>query len=140
MDEWRKLVDDLRDTLDHEAENIIVDNQYPEDSLHEYVDSQVPVYNSDLIDLLGDNHELAVLDDPGLAEGENNIHKRIAISAYEKLLQEAHEWLEEKKEEFKCEDCDDLAKLEEVEFDGEGLRLCKSCIEYREEEKEGDDE
>ena len=59
----RWLIEDFKDTLERDKEDIL-SSDYPEDTLHDYADSSVPVYNWDLAQLLANNPELAYLDAP----------------------------------------------------------------------------
>lgn len=69
------------------------------DFLSEIADGCVPVYNGELAELLAEDPGLAYLDDPGLAEGVDDIFRIIAISVYEKLEAHAYEVWENLKEE-----------------------------------------
>jgi hypothetical protein len=97
----RWLIEDFKDTLEQEKKEIL-SSDYPDDLLHEYADSAVPVYNWDLAQLLANNQELAFPDEPTLVadSGDDfNIFKIIMFSVYERLLEAGHEWFNEQKAE-----------------------------------------
>jgi len=87
------------------------------DRLHEMADSSVPVYNADLAEVLASDPEVAYMDDPGLAEGCDDLYRRIAISIYEKLCQHAHETWNELKDEIDeaLDEIDDLEMEDLIE-------------------------
>jgi len=106
----RWLIEDFKDTLEQDKEEIL-SSDHPDDTLHEYADGAVPVYNWDLAQLLANNQELAFPDEPGIiATGplsvddfrdfsiEQNIWKIIMLSIYERLIEAGHEWLQEQQE------------------------------------------
>ncbi len=94
----RAEIADFIDTLNTDKARIL-ESRYPEDELHEYADSAVPVYNRELAELLADDPGLATLDEPDLVPADADIWKRIQIAIYERLLQAGHEWLQEAKQE-----------------------------------------
>ena len=71
----------------------ILEHKYPEDILHEYVDSNVPVYNYDRLQLACDDLWLGYPSDSGLSDGCDNAYDIIASNIYEKLSEAAHDWL-----------------------------------------------
>ena len=82
---------DVRTEVFDRAGELLAD-RYPEDTLTEIADSWVPIYNSDLAELLADNPGLAYLEDNIYAgEGDVDVFKILMWSVYEKLSQAAHE-------------------------------------------------
>lgn len=112
----RETLTSLKDEIESEvrdnAEELYEDT-YAEDRLHEMADSSVPVYNATLAEVLADDPDVAYMDDPGLAEGCDDIYKRIAISIYEKLVQHAHETWSTVKDEIH----DALNDIEDLQWD-----------------------
>ena len=99
MTTWYELKNNLKEELENLKEEIL-NEEYPEDRMHEITDSWIPIYNSDLAKLLADNPELGIIEDSGLIDLENiNIFKIIQVSIYESLSQIAYEWLEEARSE-----------------------------------------
>ncbi len=99
MTTWRELQKNLNEELSN-LKNEILCEQYPEDRIHEIVDSWIPIYNCDLATLLSDNPELGYVEDSGLIDHDNiDVFKIIQVSVYESLSQIAYEWLEENREE-----------------------------------------
>ena len=81
----KNLVDELNDNKDEILEN--------DDLLHEYVDSNIPVYNFDLLQLACDDLWLGYPNESGLSEGSDNAYDIIKSNVYEKLNEAAHDWL-----------------------------------------------
>lgn len=89
---------DLKASLDADKEAIL-ESQYPEDLVHEYVDSKIPIYNYTLLEVVMNDLTLGYgPEDGGLAGDESNIYDIIGIAIYERLSLVAYEWLEENKE------------------------------------------
>jgi len=86
----KNLIDELNDNKEEILEN--------EDLLYEYVDSHVPVYNYDRLQLACDDLWLGYPSDSGISEGCNNAYDIIAHNIYEKLMQKAQEWLNDNEE------------------------------------------
>jgi hypothetical protein len=82
-----------------ERKDEIFGNEYPEDVLHEIVDSNVPIYHSDLADILSDDNSFAFVDDAGLMPEHPDVYQIISISIYEKLSDIAYLWFEDNKVE-----------------------------------------
>lgn len=78
-----------------ESKDEIFDNQYPEDVLHEIVDSNVPIYHSDLADILSGDTSFAFVEDAGLLPEHPDVFQIISVSIYEKLSDIAYLWFEE---------------------------------------------
>ena len=55
------LYNNLEESI-YEVKEELLESVYPEDMLHELVDAEIPVYNHDLLDLVGNCHDFA----PGL--------------------------------------------------------------------------
>ena len=89
------LVDDLNDNKKE-----ILEHKYPSDLITEYTDGWIPIYNSDLIEVLSSDHTLANVDDTGLLPQNPSVHDIIRMAIYERLINVAHTWLSdnEKKE------------------------------------------
>lgn len=80
---------------------------YPEDTITEYVDSSVPVYNSTLLELAASNNSLA-LDEPEILafDGTATPINAIAGNIYERLSEVANEEWESIKDEAEgCAEC-----------------------------------
>tara|TARA_R100001443_G_scaffold41349_1_gene54784 strand:- start:366 stop:692 length:327 start_codon:yes stop_codon:yes gene_type:complete len=90
----KSLVDELNDNKKE-----ILEREYPSDILHEYVDGWIPIYNGDLIDVLGSDHTLSEIDDRGLLPENPSVHDIIRTSIYERLINVAYEWLNENEKE-----------------------------------------
>jgi len=84
----KDLVDELNDNKKE-----ILEHEYPSDLIMEYADSYVPIYNGDLIDVLGSDHTLAEVDDYGLLPQNPSVHDIIRSAIYEKLIVAAYTWL-----------------------------------------------
>ncbi len=112
----RETLSSLKEEIDTEvrdnAEELYEDRD-ASDRFHEMADSSVPVYNSDLADVLASDPEVAYMDDPGLAEGCDDLYRRIAISIYEKLVQQAHETWSTVKEEID----DAMSEIEDLTWE-----------------------
>ncbi len=77
---------EVRERADELAEDV-----HPEDTLHEIVDSSVPIYTSDLMDIAADNINMATLEPelgPGSALTPANI---VAANVFEALQGVAYE-------------------------------------------------
>ncbi len=90
---WYDLQQSVRDEIRDEAD-ALMDDAYPEDRLTEMVDSWVPVYSSELLDLAADNNELAINEPEILAfDGAATPINAIAGNVYEGLMAVAYaEW------------------------------------------------
>jgi len=83
----KNLIDDL-----NENKKEIINSVYPEDLISEYVDNWIPIYNSDLIEVLSSDHNLAYVNDVGLLPENPNVHDIIKSSIYEKLNRVGFDW------------------------------------------------
>lgn len=109
------LKDEIESQINDEARELY-EGAYPEDRIHEMADSTVPVYNGDLADVLASDPDVAYMDDPGLAEGCDDLYRRIAISIYEKLTQHAHVHWGELKDQID-EALDEIDDLQGIDLD-----------------------
>ena len=97
------LVESLHSILDDERQELLDDTIYAlfgEDRLHEIVDGTVPVYYGELAECLQSDHTLAYVDDEGLIDvtaDDFSVWKLIQVAIYERLMQEAQEWLDEQR-------------------------------------------
>jgi len=96
----RGLLADFRDTLDTDRDDILAAGD-PDDVLHEYADSAVPVYTADLMRLAADDIDLATAEpECGPAfDGSPTPANIVAANVYEALLAEGYEWLREVQDE-----------------------------------------
>ena len=86
----RDLIADLEDNREE-----ILSSVFPEDLLHEYVDSIVPVYYADLASCLAADISLGEVDDPSWLPEGATVWQIIAVAISEQLSAAAYEWLEE---------------------------------------------
>ena len=89
-----QLTRDLISVLDDNRADIL-DNVFPEDLLHEYVDSIVPVYYGDLASCLANDISLGEVDDASWLPEGATVWQIIAVAISEQLTAAAYEWLEE---------------------------------------------
>ena len=78
----------------------IFESDCPEDTLHEIVDGWIPVYYSQLSELLASKPSLG--DGPsdyGLVKENPTVWDILTAAVYEALLEEAQEWLSQAQEE-----------------------------------------
>jgi hypothetical protein len=94
---WYELTRSFEAELEDNKEDILAAD-YPEDLIHEYADSNIPIYYSDLAALLAENTDLAYPDDY-CGGADVDVFKIIQWSIYEQLLSIGYEWLEAAKEE-----------------------------------------
>ena len=90
---------EIRDRKDE-----LLESKYPEDLITEMVDSSVPVYHHDLLDVAASDNSLA-LDEPEVLafDGKPTPINAIAGNIYQKLYEIAIEEWEEIKEEIEEE-------------------------------------
>lgn len=92
----KTLETSLIETLEDNKEEIL-DDKHPEDRLSEYVDGEIPVYNSEILELAMDNLWFAVEEPEILGfDGKNTAINAIVGNVYQHLLEVANEWLKEK--------------------------------------------
>lgn len=89
-----QLTRDLTAALDDNREDIL-SSVFPEDLLHEYVDSIIPVYYVDLADCLSADISLGQVDDPSWLPEGATVWQIIAVAISEQLSAAAYEWLED---------------------------------------------
>lgn len=92
LDVERLLIHNLEESRDD-----ILGAAYPEDELHEHVDSAVPTQNAILLEVAASSPSVAV-DEPELGpafDGRPTPINIIAANIYERLSVVAHEWLSE---------------------------------------------
>lgn len=89
------LIDELND-----SKKEILEHECPGDLITEYADSWIPVYNSDLIEALSEDHTLAYVNAEGLLPENPSVYDIIRVAIYERLINVAYTWLSdnEKKE------------------------------------------
>lgn len=90
---------DIRKSAIEELEDLI-ENQDPDESIHEIADSSVPVYTGDLMQLAADNIDLAT-NTPELGpafDGSPTPVNIVAANVYEYIVQELHDALHELQE------------------------------------------
>lgn len=91
-----KLEERLKQDLDSAREEIL-ESQYPEDLISEYVDSAIPIRNHDLAQMLASDITLGVVDDWGILEGsveDLDVFRLLKVTIYERLSPIGYEWLE----------------------------------------------
>lgn len=93
------LTERVEDDIKDQFEAMIEDPHYS-DTLHEICDGAIPIYNSELAACLADDPGLAEVDDPGLLPTNPSVWQIIQTAIYEQLSQHAHQFFEEKKEEY----------------------------------------
>lgn len=97
------LVESLHSILDDERQELLDDTIYAlfgEDRLHEIVDGTVPVYYGQLAECLQSDHTLAYVEEFSpldVTADDFSVWKIIQVAIYERLMQEAQEWLDEQK-------------------------------------------
>ncbi len=118
-----QLKTEMEEQIHDEAQDMY-DSRDPEDRIHEYADSTVPVYNADRLECLTDDNSLAYLDDTGLVADDADIYTRIGVAIYEQLLQHGYTYWEEIKseiadalDEIDMLDADDLIADDNVTLD-----------------------
>ena len=92
------IVNNMLEELNDDKEEIF-ENMYPEDVVHEYVDSHIPLWSAALFSILHDEGTALALDDSGLWDYDSekgafeNVERLIQACIYERLSNEAHAWL-----------------------------------------------
>jgi hypothetical protein len=142
--DWDDLVENMQSEIKDEYLERKGNTRDFSDFLSELVDSSVPVYNSDRLDLVNDNHDLAYADGNALdlmAEPVESIYDFLAITIYCALEEEANKYVQELEDsEVECSECSTI-----IEIDGSATvdcgedGMCKDCyLESLEEEEEDD--
>jgi hypothetical protein len=71
----------------------ILESNYPEDTLNEIVDGWIPVYHSQLADLLASKPSLGDgPSDSGIVKENPTVWDILSAAVYEALSEEANEW------------------------------------------------
>ena len=94
-----QLIKNMLEHLETDKAEILESN-HPEDTLHEIVDGWIPVYYSQLSELLASKPSLG--DGPsdyGLVKENPTVWDILTAAVYEALLEEAQEWLSQAQEE-----------------------------------------
>ena len=82
-----------------ECKSEILEATYPEDLLSEMAESNIPVYNYELLQLVSDDLWLGYPSESGLTEGYEDAYQIIGMNIYERLLDISLQWLEQAREE-----------------------------------------
>lgn len=131
MGKWNELADEVKESVINEFPEILNDRYY-QDRLAEIVDSAVPVYYGELIDVLADNHNLASVDDTGLLPDNPTVYDIISTAIYEQLSMVANETYDEECDNWvECEECGEWKDADEC-GKNEYLYdkcLCDECVE-----------
>lgn len=90
---------DLEDTLSDNRDDIL-NSEYPEDLLHEYIDSTIPVGNSEILEVGGNSYWLYT-EEPEVYgfDGKHTALNAIVGNIYKHLSEKAYEWLEHAQED-----------------------------------------
>ena len=106
MTKLEQLEKDLLERLDCDMKYILAE-QYPEDMLHDYVDSAVPIHDHELLQVFfEEGSNLTIHDHQGLWEYDKsltpfmNVTKLIQTGIYCYLSQAAFKWLDEQQEQM----------------------------------------
>lgn len=94
----QETIDSLEEALKQDLDNAkdeILEEQYPEYLLAEYVGARIPIYNQSLIEVLSSDTSLSEPEDWGVVAGDVDIFKILRWSIYERLSAVGQEWLEE---------------------------------------------
>ena len=103
----KNLVDELNDNKQEILNN--------EDLLYEYVDSHVPVYNYDRLQLACDDLWLGYPSDSGISkEFASNAYDIIAHNIYEKLMEKAQSWLNDNKKKMLHNTIDNMVNISSI--------------------------
>jgi|GEM_PF-6409018 len=85
MNLWYELIESLTEEIINRKEEFL-QHDYPNDLLHELVDSFIPIYYSDILNLAKDNMAICYPEDEGLYTNDINIFTRLQIGTYEQLM------------------------------------------------------
>ena len=93
------LIEELNGILDDEKKELVADEALCDtDRLFEIVDGMVPIYYSELAQLLAEDPSLGFLDDVGLIDtnaDDFSIFSVIQVAIYERLYAAAQSWLDD---------------------------------------------
>ena len=90
----KELINEMQD---RKAELLITEDSY--DMLSEIIDSYIPGYNYDLVELLLNNLHLGYIEEPEVVYAKNDIFSYISLSIFEYLLPIANKMLEDLREQ-----------------------------------------
>jgi hypothetical protein len=122
------LENDVREEVRERVKELLSD-RYPEDTLHEIADSNIPIYNADRVECLLSDLSLADADDPGGIEGVTNIFDILAWTIYERLIVAAYEEWESIKEDYaECSECGEWYEKTGGDWD-DSEEMCLKCAE-----------
>ena len=93
-----ELINNLREALDEERDAILLDGDYDGDRIHEIVDGLVPIYYSELAQLLAQDTSLGFVDEVDLVADKSNVWDMLSVSVYCRLHEAAYTWLSEVQE------------------------------------------
>ena len=82
----KDLIEELNDNKQEILEN--------DELIYEFVDSNVPIMNYDLLKLACDDLYLGFPDEEGISESADNAYDIIKANVYCELMTEAHTWLD----------------------------------------------
>ena len=97
------IVNNMLEELNDNKEEIF-ESDYPEDAVHEYADSHVPLWSATLFGILHDEGPALDMSDSGLWEYDSakgafeNVENLIQVCIYEKLSNRAFEWIQSQEE------------------------------------------
>jgi hypothetical protein len=128
---WDSLLDDLKDDIDSKIGDIYND-RYPDDRLSEIVDSNVPIYYSDMIEVLETNMDLGHRESQ-ICDSYPTVFDLLSSLIFEALSEEVSgiydEVLEE--HEVECAECGDT----HYDFDDEWDEETGKCTECKNKRK-----
>ena len=93
-----ELINNLREALDEERDAILLDGDYDGDRIHEIVDGLVPIYYSELAQLLAQDTSLGFVDEVDLVVDKSNVWDVLSASVYCRLHAAAYTGLSEVQE------------------------------------------
>ena len=93
-----QLEKNLIDELNQDKKELLKD-KYPEEMLYGYINSNVPFYNVEKLQLACDDLWLGYPSEDGLSAGSTNAYDIIANNIYEKLEKVALDWLKSAKQQ-----------------------------------------
>lgn len=86
----KEMIDALEDSLEE-----LMAAHDPIDLVHELIDGGIPIYNSDLAELLADDNNFASVDDEGLLPKNPTVWQIISTACYEYLCGISYQWMRE---------------------------------------------
>ena len=142
--DWDDLVESMREEIKNEYLAQDGDTRNMSDFLGELIDGLVPVYNSDRLDLVNDNHDLAYADSNSLDlmhDPVESIYDFLAVTIYCALEEEANKYINDLDDDVvRCGRCDVIIELDGDRQDCMSKKddtLCQKCCDEKEEEDEG---